>query len=202
MSRSIFHLTSDPGPLKNNGLWAMYVGSFMRQFAIAGATSIMIIYMTEKVGISSSVAVMISGLNPLFQTFSHYFSRRVIERLGAKISAILGISMTALTPLFFALSKGGILIAAGYVSLGIAFGLFINGTGTFITSNSPEERRGEFLGLLNTARSAGVMAGPATDGIMAQYSYNGMFITMAVIMFSGSLLVALKTTGTRRENRS
>lgn len=193
----LFPLTSDPSPLKNNGLWAMYVGSFIRQFAIAGVTSIIIIYMTERIGLLASLAAIISGLNPLFQTFSHNFSRPIIRKIGSRKCSILGIGLTALTPLFFAFSWNWILLAVGYISLGLTFGLFINGAGTFISMSAPQERRGEFLGLLRTARSMGIMLGPVTAGIIAQFSYRAMFLTMGISLIISAALVLVFTSETK-----
>lgn len=175
----------------------MYVGSFIRQFAIAGVTSIIIIYMTERIGLLASLAAIISGLNPLFQTFSHNFSRPIIRKIGSRKCSILGIGLTALTPLFFAFSWNWILLAVGYISLGLTFGLFINGAGTFISMSAPQERRGEFLGLLRTARSMGIMLGPVTAGIIAQFSYRAMFLTMGISLIISAALVLVFTSETK-----
>ncbi|MGC9383509.1 MAG: hypothetical protein ACP5D6_02770 [Kosmotogaceae bacterium] len=65
----MFPITVDPTPLKQNGLWAIYLGSFMRQLGIAGIMSLIAIFMTEAVGLSESLAVLLSGINPALQFF-------------------------------------------------------------------------------------------------------------------------------------
>jgi len=101
----------DINRMKRNGLWAVYLGSFIRQFGIAGTTSLIAVYMTEVVGLSKSLAVLLSGLNPLLQIFSHIFFGKVIGKIGSKISLVIGIYLSGITPLFFALSKNWVLVA-------------------------------------------------------------------------------------------
>ena len=43
----LFPLTSDASPLLKNGLWAVYMGTLLRQLGIAGATSIIAVYLTD-----------------------------------------------------------------------------------------------------------------------------------------------------------
>ncbi|MFW6119763.1 MAG: MFS transporter [Petrotogales bacterium] len=187
----IFPITVDPTPLKQNGLWAVYLGSFMRQLGIAGIMSIIAIYMTESVGLSESLAVLLSGINPALQFFSHLLFGRLISHIGPKISTVIGIFLSTMTAVFLSLANGWIMIALAYGCLGLAFGAFINGASTFITLNSPNERRAEFLGLLRSSRSMGFMVGPITAGLIAESTFTGMFAFMATVMAISGLIVVI-----------
>lgn len=188
----------DVDRMKRNGLWAVYLGSFIRQFGIAGTTSLIAVYMTEVVGLSKSLAVLLSGLNPLLQIFSHIFFGKVIGKIGSKISLVIGIYLSGVTSLLFAVSKNWMLVAAAYLSLGIAFGAFINGAATFITLNSPQHKKAESLGLLRSARALGFMLGPITAGLIAEYSYVAMFIfMMTASFFSGTMVLLFSRENTR-----
>jgi len=189
----LFPLKQDSSPLWENGLWAVYVGTFLRQLGTAGATFIIAIFMTERIGLSASATAIITSVNPFMQIFSHIFFGRVMYRIGPRKSTLIGIGLTIFTMLFFAMAQSWVLIALGYFSLGIAFGAFINGAGTMISLSSPPERRAEFLGLLRSARAIGFMVGPLLAGTVAEYSYFVMFIMMASLIAAGGLIVIVFT---------
>ncbi|MBN2219517.1 MAG: MFS transporter [Kosmotogaceae bacterium] len=189
----LFPLKEDSTPLWENGLWAIYAGTFLRQLGTAGATSIIAIYMTERIGLSGAATAIITSINPFLQIFSHIFFGRMISKTGPRKSTLIGIGLTVFTMVFFAVAKSWVFIAIGYFCLGIAFGAFINGAGTMISLNSPPERRAEFLGLLRSARAIGFMVGPLLAGTVAEYSYFGMFIMMASLIAAGGLIVIVFT---------
>ncbi|OAA29140.1 MFS transporter [Kosmotoga arenicorallina S304] len=187
---AFFPIVLDPSPMFKNGLWAVYVGSFMRQFGISGSTSLIAVYLTEEMGLSKSLAVVLTAINPLIQIFSHIYFGKLIGRIKAKSSTVFGMLLTSLTTLLFALGSSWITVAVAYFSLGIAFGAFINGASTFVVTHSPGERRAELLGVLRSSRSLGQMLGPLLAGIIASYSYVHMFSIMGIaIMLSGFLVM-------------
>ncbi|MGC9383508.1 MAG: MFS transporter [Kosmotogaceae bacterium] len=116
---------------------------------------------------------------------------RLISSIGPKVSTVMGIFLSSMTAVFLAMANGWIMIALAYGCLGLAFGAFINGASTFITLNSPDDRRAEFLGLLRSSRSLGFMVGPVTAGLIAESTYIGMFTFMASIMAISGLIVVV-----------
>jgi len=186
-----FPLLKNPAPLRENGLWAIYAGSFFRQMAVSGSLSVILIYLTENVGLSAFVAVILSSMNPFTQIFSHLFSGKVIRILGPKKSASCGIFLTAALPLLFAFADSWVLIAVGYIFLGSAFGAFFNGVSTFISVNTPPERRAEFLGFLSSIRAFGSMLGPIVAGIAALLSFRVMYFSMGLILVLSGFIVVL-----------
>ncbi len=184
----ILPIVSDFSPLKRNGLWALYIGVFMRQFGIAGITSLAAVYMTEEVGLTASAAAFLSSINPGLQFFSHLYFGRLIVRIGTKASTVLGMFLSALTAVLFSVANSGLTVGLAYLSLGFAYGAFINGASTFVAINAPKHRRTEFQGLLRSFRAFGLMFGPVTAGFIAEYSYLAMFIFLALIMALSGVL--------------
>jgi len=86
------------------------------------------------------------------------------------------------------LAGNWITVSLAYLSLGFAYGAFINGAATFVAINAPRERRTEFQGLLRSFRAFGLMFGPITAGFIAEYSYLAMFLFLAVVMAASGLL--------------
>lgn len=191
--KRIFPISEDATPLWENGLWALYAGTFLRQLGTAGATSIIAVYMTEQIGLSGSTTAMITAINPLMQIFSHVYFGKAIVSIGPRKSTLIGIALSAISTVFFGFAWNWIFIALGYFSLGIAFGAFINGAGTLISLTTPAPRRAEFLGLLRSARSVGFMVGPLLAGFIAETSYFAMFLTMATLTTAGGFIVAYFT---------
>lgn len=184
----ILPIVSDFSPMKRNGLWALYIGVFMRQFGIAGITALAAVYMTEEVGLTSSGAALLSSINPGLQFFSHLYFGRLIVKIGPKKSTVLGMFLSSLTAILFGLAGNWITVSLAYLSLGFAYGAFINGAATFVAINAPRERRTEFQGLLRSFRAFGLMFGPITAGYIAEYSYFAMFLFLAAIMAASGLL--------------
>jgi len=187
--KRIFPIASDFSPLKKNGLWAIYLGSFLRQFGINGTMAAILVFMTDDLLLSYSLAVLLSSLNPFMQMFSHILSGKFIGRVGSKISTISGISISSLAPLSFLFADNWMMMAVGYLFLGLGFGAFINGASTFISINGPSERRAEFMGLLTSMRAFGAMLGPVVSGLIANQSFRYMFVFMVVVMLSGAMTV-------------
>ncbi len=80
--------------LNRNGLWAIYLSAFIRQFGISGIMSLAAIYLTEKIGIRKSSVGFISAINPIVQTPSHIFFGRIVDKVGSKFLAASGIALT------------------------------------------------------------------------------------------------------------
>ncbi len=189
--KRLFPLVQNPAVLKKNGLWAIYLGSFLRQLGITGALASILIFLTEELHLSPSAATIITAVNPAFQIVSHLFSSKLISKTGAKYAAALGILFSAGTPLMMAFASNWIFPVLGYIFLGTAFGAFFNGASTFISMNSPPERRGEFMAFLHSSRTMGGMVGPLFSGLIASYSFFGMFITMSSFMIAGAVTIML-----------
>jgi len=184
-----FPLIKDPKPLKQNGLWAIYLSSFLRQMGIAGVQSAIFVYITEDVLLSASLAVILSSINPLLQIPSHLYARKLIARFGSVWSTFIGIFFSAIVPIWFFFAQNAVFVGLAYSFLGLAFGAFFNGASTYITTHSPHHRRAEFLGFLHASRSFGLLIGPLVAGLLSLISFKIMFLTMAMIMLSGALTI-------------
>lgn len=177
--------------MKRNGLWAIYVSSFLRQFGTSGTLSLAAIYLTEELGMSKSAVGFIAAINPLFQIPSHLLFAKVIEKTRAKLVAVIGMMLSAGVAFFFLIGKTPLEIGMAYACLGIAFGAFINGASVFIAEATVINERARALGLLNSFRQIGFMVGPVVAGILATVSYKLLFSFMIGITIAGGLLTAL-----------
>ena len=173
-----------------NGLWALYVSSFLRQFGTSGTLSLAAIYLTEQIGLSKSAVGFMSAINPMLQIPSHLLFARIIEKTRSKLVAALGMLLSAGVALLFLVGNSPLEIGLAYALLGVAFGAFINGAGVFITKVTDSQERAQALGLLNSFRQIGFMTGPVVAGALATISYDLLFSVMIMVMLAGGTLTA------------
>lgn len=190
-NKKLFAGFSNLKKLKKNGLWSIFVGSFIRFVGVTGTTSVIAVFMTEKIGLTDSFSMVVASLDPLFMFFSHLFFGKFIYKIGAKNSINVGIIMTVISILCFAFAQSWILIGIGWLLIGLAFGGFWIGITTYISINIEKENRGKYMGLLSTTSTFGSMLGPFLTGLILSInnSYAIMFIIMAIINLTGFFII-------------
>jgi len=190
-NKKLFSGFSNLKKLKKNGLWSIFVGSFIRFVGVTGTTSVIAVFMTEKIGLTDSFSMVVASLDPLFMFFSHLFFGKFIYKIGAKNSINVGIIMTVISILCFAFAQSWILIGIGWLLIGLAFGGFWIGVTTYISINIEKENRGKYMGLLSTTSTFGSMLGPFLTGLILSInnSYVIMFIIMAIINLTGFFII-------------
>ncbi|MDN5338021.1 MAG: hypothetical protein PWQ20_1091 [Thermotogaceae bacterium] len=189
----IFPILKDPKPLRSNGMWALYIASFLRQAGTAGSMGLAAVFIRDIVGLSESFTVILAAVNPLFQIPSTYFFGKLAERIHPKFIAILGMSLSILNLIFMGVATNYILVILSYATLGISFGAFIMGVTSYISMYSPINRRGEMLGFLSSSRAFGRIVGPLVAGIISIFSFRAVFFVLAIMM-SLSVPIMLKFT--------
>jgi MFS family permease len=190
-NKKLFAGFSNLKKLKKNGLWSIFAGSFIRFVGVTGTTSVIAVFMTEKIGLTDSFSMVVASLDPLFMFFSHLFFGKFIYKIGAKNSINVGIIMTVISILCFAFAQSWILIGIGWLLIGLAFGGFWIGVTTYISINIEKENRGKYMGLLSTTSTFGSMLGPFLTGLILSInnSYVIMFIIMAIINLTGLFII-------------
>jgi len=178
--------------LLKDGLWAMYVGSFLRQMGVSGTLAVIAIYLTEVLEYPKWMVGFVASVNPALQIPSHFLFGRLTEKIGSKYVSFLGMVFSSFVPLLFMMRSKWAPVFA-YAFLGMALGAFINGVTNFINKKSPPYMRASLMGLLNSARSLGMSVGPFFAGLLAEKSYFIMFLFMSLIMALGAALVGTVT---------
>lgn len=189
----ILPVLKDPEPLRSNGMWALYLASFLRQAGTAGSMGLAAVFIRDVVGLTESLTVILAAVNPLFQIPSIYFFGKLAEKIHPKFIAMLGMSLSILNLIFMGLATNYIMVILSYATLGISFGAFIMGVTSYISMYSPINRRGEMLGFLSSARAFGRIIGPLMAGVVSIFSFRAVFFVLAIMM-SLSIPIMLKFT--------
>ena len=172
--------------MKKNGLMFVYLGSFLRQSGITGFFSLVYVYMVYQLNVSPGMSGFVSAANPFTQIFSMIVFGRLVDVIGRKTVFMIGVILSSLVPLLFALSNGIFMLLMANITLGVAFGAFLSGTTTFVSDVAPYDMKAELMGLLNMSRSLGGIVGPLIAGIIAnEFGYLPMFISMSLIIVVG-----------------
>ncbi len=171
------------------GMWAVYLGTFIRNIGVAGFISISALYMKEGIGLSESHSMLVAGIDPLFMFIAHLYFGRKMVRFGIKRTMIVGTMITILSFTFFWLAASWVLTILGWICIGLAYGAFHNASVTFISLYFPVARRGEGIGYIWTANTLGIMLGPLIAGALAEISYS--FMLLGMISFSLLGLIVL-----------
>ncbi len=190
--RNVFINLEDVKLMKENQLWSVYIGTFLRQFGVNGVLSIIAVYMVYSARITPSMTGFLAGLNPLVQIFSILFFARVVEKKNSKHSIMLGMALTTLSLLFFAVWKSILGISLAYIILGLGYGAFISGATTYVSFVTSSNLRGRFMGLFSSFRSTGVVLGSLTAGAMATaFGYEVSFLFMSALVSAAFLMIWL-----------
>lgn len=187
----VFSAISSKSVLKKKNLWAMYLGSFLRQLGIGGTFALIAVYLVEDVGLSKSETILLAASNPFMQIPSHFLAGWMINKVASKYVASFGMFASGLGALLFVPAKSKLMVLLAYTVSGFGFGTFINGATDFVAKNVPTNRKAEFLGLLTSVRSFGSLFGPLVAGWLANISFKLVFVLMGTIMVVGALITVI-----------
>jgi len=179
---TVFPVFKDPEPFKKNGMWALYLASFLRQAGTAGAMGLAAVFIRDVVGLSESFTVVLAAVNPAVQIPSNYFFGRLAEKIHPKFIAIMGMLISTLNLILMGCATNYVMVILSYVALGFGFGAFITGVTSYVSMYSPIHRKGEMLGFLKSARSFGRMIGPLVAGFVSNISFRAVFFALAAMM--------------------
>ena len=180
------------------GLGDLYIAVALRQMAVFGAFALLIVYM-DTIGIPPSMMGIVAASNTITQVLALVAFGWLADRVGRRRVFMFGSALSIVTPLVFVVLPNLLGMALGYVTLGIGFSSLHVGATAHIGDRVSEEKQGQMLGLYESSRGLGGLAGPAVAGaIIPAIGFQGMFIVMAGIAGLGFLLMLFGQTLRRR----
>ncbi len=186
----------------SSGLTELYVSTILRQMAIHGAFSLLVVFMATN-GIPVRYIGVVSAFNTGTQVLAMILFGRLADRVGRQRIFMLGFALSALAPCVFTLSTHAGIMMLGYAVLGISFSALYIGSTAHIGDSVPEERQGTMLGLYETSRGLGGVLGPLVAGsITPLVGFRGMFLTMGGIAALGFALMLFRRLASTRRSRT
>jgi len=177
-----------------SGLADLYLALALRQMAVFGAFGLLYVYM-DSLGISPGTMGLVSSLNMGTQIGALLLFGWLADRVGRRRVFMLGFALSVFTPLHFVLFPSLVGIALGYVTLGLGYSSLHVGATSHIGDRVGQKRQGQMMGLYESSRGLGGIAGPAVAGALIPLTgFQGMFLVMAAVAALGFLLMRIRGT--------
>ena len=144
-------------------------------------------YFTEELRLSKSLVGVLSGAFGAGVLLGSAPGGYLATRLGVRPTAVAGLCLMSVASLLFGLASGAWELVALRLAAGFGSALSWVSALTWLTAQTPEERRGQMLGTLGSAAVMGALLGPALGGVAATV---GVSLTFALVCCVG-LTVAL-----------
>lgn len=175
-------------------LFVLWGAGFFLMAAMSSIMPFLPLHISQNFGITSESEVsiwsgLIFGINflsaflisPLWGKLADRHGRKImILRSGfgmAIVTILMGLATNVYQLLILRLING---LVAGFIPASIAL----------IATNTPKEKTGYALGVLNSGTVAGTIIGPLLGGVAAEFiGYNQIFVYTGILVFIGALLV-------------
>src|SRR5918998_1379883 len=144
-------------------------------------------YFTEELRLSKSLVGVLSGAFGAGVLLGSAPGGYLATRLGVRPTAVAGLCLMSVASLLFGLASGAWELVALRLAAGFGSALSWVSALTWLTAQTPEERRGQMLGTLGSAAVVGALLGPALGSVAATV---GVSLTFALVCGVG-LAVAL-----------
>lgn len=124
-------------------------------------------YFTDELGLSKSQVGILSGVFGAGVLLGSAPGGYLAVRLGVRPTALAGLILMSVASLFFGFASGAWELVALRLAAGFGSALSWVSALTWLTAQTPEERRGQMLGTLASAAVMGALLGPALGGVAA-----------------------------------
>ena len=174
--------------------------SFVSTWILLGLrSSILPLFVTEKLGSSAAVVGYGFTLSAIFQGILILRAGRVSDERGRRFALILGSSLVlvGLFVMIFTVHIWMYLLSMSIIGLG---GAFLSTTPASIVGDVIRGKSGQVIALFQMAADAGMMVGPIIVGfIVDHFGYRSSF-TFSTVVFTFGLVLAIKLPETRRSH--
>jgi len=182
--------------------WLLFWGMLI---STAGASMIwpfLMIYVSEKLDLPMTAVASLMTMNAGAGLLSSFVIGPITDRVGRKITMIIGLAATALS--YLAMIPAETILTFGILMIlrGIFNPFYRVGADAMVADLIPDKDRAEAYSLTRLAKNVGVALGPAVGGFVATASYSIAFWAAAIGLFSFSLLILFRAKETLPETDS
>jgi len=122
------------------------------------------------------------------------------DRYGRKLMVVRAIFGLALSQVLMGLSQNAVQLVLFRVVQGVISG-FIASSLALVSTNTPKEKMGYALGLLQSSTAAGMVLGPFIGGVLADLvGYREIFFVTAILCTIGGFVVAFNVVEISRDH--
>jgi len=180
--------------------WLLAGGVFVYLTGVEMAYPFVTLYLTGRLGVSTSTVGLILGLTVLAGLPFQIVGGALTDRLGRRPVIALGVAGSAALYLALGLVNDLTLLVA-FIAWEAALGwpMFLTASNAMIADLTPFERRTEAFGITRVAVNGGMVVGPLLAGmvLVADPSFRSSFLLGGTICCAFLLIVALGLRETR-----
>ncbi len=169
--------------------WLLFWGMLI---STAGASMIwpfLMIYVSERLDLPMTSVASLMTLNAGAGLLASFIVGPLTDRVGRKITMIIGLSATGLLYLAMIPAKTLVTFAILMALRGLFNPLYRVGSDAMVADLIPEGKRPDAYALTRLSKNVGVALGPAVGGFVATASYTFAFWAAAIGLVTFSLLM-------------
>lgn len=189
----------DPGLLtgdRSSGRDVLFINlaSFLSQVIQVGSFPIFVSMMLARMGNSETIIGYVASLPWICVLLLSRPAAILVERVGYKLTALVGLALNGLAVLAFLLFQSGT-VGIVIASLFVATGLILRwiACDAWIIHTCPENKRGWSIGIHESLMGLGIAAGPllllTTDG----QTFGHLVATLVILLAAGVLFYAARS---------
>jgi MFS family permease len=171
--------------------WLLFAGMLISTIGSSMIWPFLMIYVTEKLGLSLSVSASLNTINALAGIASVFFVGHLVDRMGRKWAMVISLTLNGIVYLMQAQanSYGAFAIVMGLA--GAANPLYRVAADAMMADLLPKEKRISGYSLMRMSNNIGISIGPAIGGFINTTSYGLAFYIAAGGMIIYGLLMLL-----------
>jgi MFS family permease len=176
--------------------WLMVVGLFISSVGASMIWPFLMIYVSEKLGLSLSTVSTLITINAITGLFASLVAGAVSDKLGRKPVMIISLVINGIGYLFMSQAHTYLGFALIMFVMGISNPLYQVGADAMLADMIVPEKRTNAYAIIRMANNAGIAFGPAMGGFLAARSYAYAFLGAAIGMLTYSLLLFFRSRET------
>ena len=137
-------------------------------------------YFRDEFGLSKSIVGILSGAYGAGVLVGSVPSGFLASRFGVRVTAIIGLTLMAMTSVMFALVDTTWLLVLSRFAGGFGSALSWVAAFTWLVDRAPEERRAESIGVMISAAVVGALLGPVLGSVAATVGLLPAFASVSV----------------------
>ncbi len=176
--------------------WLMVVGLFISSAGASMIWPFLMIYVSEKLGLSLSTVSTLITINAVTGLFASFIAGAVSDRLGRKPVMIVSLAINGIGYLVMSQAHSYLGFALIMVLMGASNPLYQVGADAMLADMIAPEKRTNAYAIIRMTNNAGIAVGPALGGFLAARSYTYAFLGAAIGMLAYSLLLFFRARET------
>jgi MFS family permease len=180
--------------------WLMTVGLFISSSGASMIWPFLMIYVSEKLGLSLSTVSTLITINATTGLFASFVAGSISDRVGRKPVMVISLIGNGLAYLFMSQADSYLAFAILMMMAGAFNPLYQVGSDAMLADLIIPENRTSAFAIIRMVNNAGIAVGPALGGFVATKSYTYAFLGAALGMFTYSLLLLFRARETLDKN--